>query len=71
MCTEYDITENLRDAGCDEAEIRSIVACSRRGDTPKAEKLTARCWKNQLKKLHEAQACIDRLDYLSYRLKKG
>ena len=71
MCTEYDITENLRDAGCDEAEIRSIVACSRRGDTPKAEKLIARCRKNQLAKLHEAQACIDRLDYLSYRLKKG
>ena len=71
MQAENDIIENLRDAGCDENEIQKIVTCYRNGDYKKTEKLIAGCRKKQLEKLHESQACIDRLDFLVYRLAKG
>ena len=69
--TENDIIENLRDAGCDETEITSIMDCYKDGDRKKTEKLIAGCRKKQLERLHESQACIDRLDFLSYRLAKN
>ena len=71
MQAENDIIENLRDAGCDENEIQQILTCYRNGDSKKTEKLIAGCRKKQLEKLHESQVCIDRLDFLSYRLAKG
>lgn len=69
--TELDIIENLRDAGCDETEITSIMDCYRGGDRKRTEKLIAGCRKKQLERLHESQACIDRLDFLSYQLGKN
>lgn len=68
---EKDIIENLRDAGCDETEITSIMDCYRDGDRKRTEKLIAVCRKKQLERLHESQACIDRLDFLSYQLAKN
>ena len=32
------------------------------------EKMIAGCRKKQLMKMHDSQSCIDKLDYLSYRL---
>lgn len=69
--TENEITETLLAAGCQEAEIGMIVSSIRKGDRKKTEKLIASCRKKQLDQLHESQACIDRLDYLSYQLEKG
>lgn len=71
MNTENEITENLLAAGCGEAEIGMIVSSIQKGDRRNTEKLIAKCRKKQLDRLHESQACIDRLDYLSYQLKKG
>jgi len=71
MYTENEITDTLLAAGCGEAEIGMIVSSIQRGDRKKAEKLIASCRKQQLDRLHESQACIDRLDYLSYQLEKG
>ena len=70
MYTENEITETLLAAGCQEAEIGMIVSSIQKGDHKKTEKLIASCRKKQLDRLHESQACIDRLDYLSYQLEK-
>ena len=71
MNTEKEIAENLLAAGCGEAEIERIVASIQKGDRKNTEKLIANCRKKQLDRLHDSQACIDRLDYLSYQLSKA
>ncbi len=68
--TEKEIAENLLAAGCGEAEIENILSSIRKGDYKGMEKLIAACRKKQLDRLHDSQACIDRLDYLSYQLSK-
>ena len=70
MHSEKDIIQNLRDAGCSEKDIGSIMDCSREGDQRKMDKLIAACRKKQLERLHDSQVCIDRLDFLSYQLAK-
>ena len=64
--TEKEIEETLLAAGCGEAEAEMIVSCIQKGDRKNTEKLIAKCRKKQLDRLHDSQACIDRLDYLSY-----
>ena len=71
MITEKEIEENLLAAGCVEAEIKMILSSIRKGDRKNTEKLIAKCRKKQLDRLHDSQACIDRLDYLSYQLGKA
>ena len=71
MSTEKEIAENLLAAGCGEAEIEMILCSVRKGDRKGTEKLIAKCRKRQLDRLHDSQACIDRLDYLSYQLGKA
>ena len=70
MITEKEIAENLLAAGCVEAEIKMILSSIQKGDRKNTEKLIAKCRKKQLNRLHDLQACIDRLDYLSYQLGK-
>ena len=70
MQTEQEIRENLADAGCNSSEIESILECFYAGDMKGAEKLIGASRKKQLAILHECQQCIDRLDYLSYQMKK-
>ena len=70
MHSEKDIVQNLRDAGCSERDISSIMNCYREGNQRKMEKLIAACRKKQLERLHDSQNCIDRLDFLSYQLAK-
>ena len=71
MNTEIEIAENLLAAGCKKAEIESILSSIQKGDRKSTEKLIAACRKKQLDRLHDSQACIDRLDYLSYQLSKA
>jgi len=66
-----EITELLLVAGCGETETKMIVSSIQKGDHQKTEKLIAKCRRKQLDRLHESQACIDRLDYLSYQLRKA
>ena len=65
-----EITELLLAAGCAETEIETIVSSIQKGDSQKTEKLIAKCRRKQLDRLHESQTCIDRLDYLSYQVRK-
>ena len=66
-----EIAEILLAAGCGESETEMIVSSIQKGDSQKTEKLIEKCRRKQLDKLHESQACIDRLDYLSYQLRKA
>ena len=66
-----EIANILLAAGCGESEIEMIVSSIQKGESQKTEKLIAKCRRKQLDKLHESQACIDRLDYLSYQLRKA
>ena len=70
MFTEQEIIETLQDAGCTPKEINQIVDCCQKGERKKTEKLIAACRRHQLERLHESQQCIDRLDFLSYKLEK-
>lgn len=70
MQDEQAIAQNLRDAGCGRKEIEKIMDCWREGDLSGMEKRIAVCRREQLDRMHESQRCIDRLDYLSYRLEK-
>ena len=70
MHTESEIRETLLAAGCGESEIGMIVSSIRSDDRRRTERLLAQCRRKQLDRLHESQARIDRLDYLSYQLGK-
>lgn len=70
MYTEQELIEILQDAGCAYEEIEQIVKCYQDGNKKGIEKMISMCRKNQLEKLHESQQCIDRLDFLSYKLEK-
>ena len=69
MPSENEIRENLTDAGCSRDETESILACIRSGDMKAADRIIAASRKKQLRKLHESQRCIDRLDYLSFQMR--
>lgn len=71
MPDDNEIRENLKDGGCGREETESILSSVRCGDMKKAEKLIAAVRTKQLKEIHERQICIDRLDYLSYQIRKG
>ena len=70
MQTEKEIKENLMDAGCSRSETEAIMKRICSGDVKGAERLIGASRKRQLARLHECQQCIDRLDYLSYQMKK-
>ena len=71
MQVKNEIADILLAAGCGVTEIEMIVSCIQKGDRKTTEKLIAKCRRKQLDRLHESQACIDRLDYLSYQLRKA
>ena len=71
MQTEKEIRENLIDAGCSRNETEAIIGCILQGKTKEADRLIGERRKKQLKLIHESQQCIDRLDYLSWQMKKG
>lgn len=71
MDNREKIKENLKDAGCEKKEIEKILSCYLEGNTRRMEQLIDQCRMKQLKKLHESQQCIDRLDYLCYELKNA
>lgn len=71
MQTEKEIRENLIDAGCSRNETEAIIGCILQGKTKEADRLIEESRKKQLKLIHESQQCIDRLDYLSWQMKKG
>lgn len=70
MQTEAEIMENLTDAGVDAKEASVVLNFIRKGNIKGAEKSIGSNRKKLLERLHQCQCCIDRLDYLSYRIKE-
>ena len=70
MQTEQEIRENLIDAGIEDNEAECILCMILKGDLKGAEKRIGASRKKLLERMHSCQTCIDRLDYLSYRMKK-
>ena len=70
MQTEQEIKENLIDAGIEDNEAECILCMILKGDLKSAEKRIGANRKKLLERMHSCQTCIDRLDYLSYRIKK-
>ena len=66
--TAGEIEENLCDAGCTADEKYAILACLEAGEYRNAESLIGACRSKHLENLHESQKCIDRLDYLLWRM---
>lgn len=70
MQTEQEIRENLIDAGIEDREAECILCMILKGDLKGAEKRIGINRKKLLDRMHSCQMCIDRLDYLSYRINK-
>ncbi len=72
--TEKDrdsIIMNLKDAGCDETEIREIMDAVDRNDRETVKKLVERHREVLLRRFNESKKCIDCIDYFTYRYKKA
>lgn len=67
---ESEIRENLREGGCTELETEEIMGCLQENDLHNAGKKIDVCRARQLAAMHESQKCIDRLDYLRFRLRR-
>lgn len=66
MAADELLARNLRDAGCTEAEVLRFPALPPREQI----RFLSRRREALLAALHEAQARIDCLDYLMYRMKQ-
>ena len=69
MIKEPEIREGLLDAGCADADVRSICDCFSRNDMASGMKTLEKCRKELLRNLHEEQLKIDRLDYIAYQMR--
>jgi hypothetical protein len=69
-CSEEDIIQNLRDAGCNEKDISSFLECIKCGREPESFRLLKKQRSRLLDTVHEEQKKIDCLDYLVYQMKK-
>lgn len=69
-CSEEDIIQNLRDAGCSEKDIASYLECVKSGREPESFQLLKKQRSRLLDTVHEEQKKIDCLDYLVYQMKK-
>lgn len=65
---EKDVIQNLKDAGCDEATIRTFLDDLKSGKLAKGAKLLEGYRRSLLDDLHADQKRIDCLDYLLFVL---
>jgi len=68
-CTE-DITQNLKDAGCDSEKISDICELCDTGQIREAVRVLRRHRCELMDRLHESQNRVDCLDYLVYQMEK-
>lgn len=65
-----DLTDILKDAGCDKKLEQELIALQEAGKTDEFLRLLAKHKMNLLADLHGVQKRIDCLDYLVYKIKK-
>ena len=66
-----ELTQALRDAGCNEAAATELMKLYTEGQTTKAQKLLSQHRKELLDAIHAEERQISCLDYLEYTLRKG
>lgn len=66
-----ELTQALRDAGCDSAEAEEFMALYTEGQTAKAQKLLSRHRKELLDGIHAEERKISCLDYLMYEMDRN
>lgn len=66
-----ELTQALRDAGCNDAAAKEFMQLYAEGQTAKAQKLLSRHRKELLDGIHAEERKIRCLDYLEYTLRKG
>ena len=66
-----ELTQALRDAGCNDAAVKEFMQLYTEGQTAKAQKLLFRHRKELLDGIHAEERKISCLDYLEYTLRKG
>ena len=65
-----NITQNLRDAGCDDETVESVIALLRLDKIDEAKKALAKHRDSLLGNVHKGEKCICCLDYFLYTLRK-
>ena len=66
-----ELTQALRDAGCNDATTEEFMKLYTEGQTAKAQKLLSQYRKELLDGIHAEERQISCLDYLEYTLRKG
>ena len=66
-----ELSQALRDAGCNDATAREFMQLFTEGQTAKAHKLLSQHRKELLDAIHAEERQISCLDYLEYTLRKG
>ena len=69
MSKETQLLRNLKDAGCDEAPIKSFFQLQSEGRRQEQYRLLSMHRASLLDKVHVSQKMIDCLDYLVYTMK--
>lgn len=69
MSKETQLLRNLKDAGCDEATIKSFFRLQSEGRRQEQYRLLSMHRASLLDKVHVSQKMIDCLDYLVYTMK--
>ena len=66
-----ELTQALRDAGCDEAKATELMKLYAAGQTAKAKKLLSQHRKELLDGIHAEERKISCLDYLVYEMNRS
>ena len=66
-----ELTQALRDAGCDEATATELMKLYAAGQTAKAKKLLSQHRKELLDGIHAEERKISCLDYLVYEMNRS
>ena len=66
-----ELSQALRDAGCDEAAATELMKLYAEGQTTKAQKLLSRHRKELLDSIHAEERKISCLDYLVYEINRS
>lgn len=70
-CSEQELIQNLRDAGCDEQAIQIFLDSLYQGKSPESIRQLKKHRRCLLDNVHTEQKKIDCLDYLLYQMQKS
>ena len=69
--TLEEILTNLKDAGCNTAELKKAETLFRAGDEAELMRFFRKCRCSRMEELHLSQRNVDRMDYLIRQSERG